>query len=557
MTLPFDEPTRIQLWPPLFPQETSITEQTYSDALSQPEDISRRTRHLESRTTPPRESHEALNRVAHATSTPTLPLELLSEVFAYCCTEIRISCSDPEGGGVFQGRSVPHPEAAHRLYERTIKTLHAPAVALCQVCTTWNSVISASKFAWSRISLSMNVEFLSEGDGGVTEWARSKLAAVLLRSGESPLDVSASFRILNLPLFEDEYAASSYRNLAAMFFKENYRWKTAELDLNCRHVNARVTPFFLHPMPLLRTIVISFNAPSLNSWGMKIDICDSPLLQHVSLKPKALYNRQKLPLAPWSQLHSLTVTAQSKTVVSLGEAIDVLAACSSLELLQWDCPVTKDDNESYRSPVPMSQLQKLDVNGTFNPLIPRLSFPHLHIFHFHIEGSNCRDSYHFTQQLDVVRSMATSLTVDLSGSLAPTAADIWRMLGKFPEVKSLSLSHPLRDGRPPISFFDHIDGPGSFPNLQSLSYTLIDWRFGRGSTRGIFELVDSFRNTANGVQGRTFPILRTLTIWFQVPQRRARDLVPLSKDGLQILREFRAAGLNATVYASYASKQAY
>jgi len=560
MTLPFDLLARLRLWSPLSPQEASLAEKTSSDAQSRLEEVSRYIEHLEAEVNALRKQSEELERFLSASQglrapIRTLPLELLSEIFARC-TETEISCSDPKYGTAayyaLKSNSDSDSEsdfeglaAVRHLSDRTVRTLDVPAAVLCQVCTTWNSVISTSSFAWSRISLSLNVTSLYQDDGDIIRWARAKLAAALARSGQSPLYASFRLRYLSED-FSMGDTSKEYESLVSAVFQESHRWKAVELEMRDDHfgLHSIIVDTLSRPMPLLQSISISLNGNILASASGHVGICNAPLLRHVDLNLFE-FDDLEIPIVPWSQLHSLEVKAKSKTPFPFQQAISVLAACSSLELLRWSCPLTED--ESNRSSVLLSQLQTLDADETFNPLMPYLTFPHLCDFRFHI--AYCwTQSFDLAQQLDAVRPIVTSLKVNYLGGIDTLhTADVWRMLGNFPEVKSLSLRHilPLKM-EPPSGFFD---GPQRFPKLQSMSYILIE-RISRPSpddvTTGILKLVDSFRNSVGGVQGGVFPTLRNFMICFEVfPDKKDAFM---SKKDVRILREFAASGLDFEVY---------
>ena len=235
----FDPVTRLRVWSPLSPHEESFVEQIISDAQSQLDEISSHTQHMGGELRPLGEQYEALDKVVYVSRglrapIRTLPLELLSEVFAHC-TDIQVSCSDQEDGDISDSDSEAGSELALRLDERTIKTFQVPAAVLCQVCTTWNSIVSISTLFWSRISLSMGVASLQKDDGSITEWATSKLAAALVRSGESPLHATMSLR--DFPkTFISDHGHTSYLRPVSTFLEGNYRWRAAELKLSGAHV---------------------------------------------------------------------------------------------------------------------------------------------------------------------------------------------------------------------------------------------------------------------------------------------------------------------------------
>jgi len=243
--------------------------------------------------------------------------------------------------------------------------------------------------------------------------------------------------------------------------------------------------------------------------------------------------------------------------------IDLLAACTSLTVLRWDCPLAKHKEEGDRLPIPMSRIQTLDVSDTFNPLIPYLTFPHLAHFHFYTRyWSYYNQGFtNLTQRLDVVRAMITSLAVNFpEGHGAFNIADIWKSLGYFPEVKLLSLRHivPVLEDQ---SGNRISAGSQQFPKLQSLSYNSLNLKLGRSPDHTISDflaLVKTFWHpkqnvvgdplvAAHGLQARTFPVLRNLVIRSEALGYRAKDAMILSEDDAQILREFRAAGLDVIV----------
>ena len=563
----FDSLARLRVWSPLSSHEASSVEQTISDAQCQLLEVAKRIQRLESELSTLRAQSLALEKVIHAgqglrAPVRCLPLELLSEVFSHC-TETVISCSDPdeESDSDSESGSEPDSEIALRLNERTVQTFHVPAAVLCQVCTTWNSILSSSSFAWSRISLSMDVISLYKDDGSIIEWAREKLEAVLLRSGESPLYLFVNMIHL-VKDFVDSRADDEYTKLLDVLFKDSHRWKAVELDLEDTYpyLGAMIAQTLSHSLPQLQSLTMSIPQHSEIQHAAS---CDVPLLQHLTIN---LYAFRGLALPQWSQLHSLAVVDQSDTlqVAPFLRTIDLLAACTSLTVLRWDCPLENYKEEGDRLPVPMSRIQTLDVSDTFNPLIPYLTFPHLAHFHFQTRYRSNQGFTDLTQRLDVVRTMITSLAVNfIEGHGTFNITDIWKSLGYFPEVKLLSLKQiaPVLEDQ---SGNRISDGSQHFPKLRSLSYNSLDLKGGRSPNSaipGVLALVKRFwlpkqkseRDplvAADGLQARTFPVLRNLVIRSVALGYRAKDAMILSEDDVQILREFRAAGLDIVVQDS-------
>ena len=563
----FDPLARLRVWSPLSSHEASFVEQTASDAHSELIKIKKRIQDLENELFPLRAQHLAFEKVIHAgqglrAPVRCLPLELLLEVFSHC-TETVISCSDPEDDpeSDSESGSEPDSEIALRLNERTVQTFHVPAAVLCQVCTTWNSILSTSSFAWSRISLSMDVASLYKDDGSIIEWAEEKLEAALARSGEFPLRFSVNMAHLAKD-FVDYRADVAYTRLIDLLFKDSHRWKAAELDLEDDHsdLGLMISEALTYPMPWLQSFTMLISKKlAMKSIVQRSPSCDSPSLQHLSINPYGL-----LLLSPpqWSQLHSLALIGPSDSLAPLSQAFDVLAACASLTVLRWDCPLTENKDERDRSPVLMPRIQALDVSDTFNPLIPYLSFPHLADFHFHTRYRSYfnQDFTDLAQRLDVVRDKITSLAVNFpEGHGAFHIADVWKSLGHLPEVKHLSLRHiPVAEIHSDNRFSDSSQ---RFPKLQSLSYNLLDLGLGRSTDYaipGVLALVRAFshpkRNAgrdplvaADGLQARTFPVLRNLMIRAEALGYRAKDATVLREDDIQTLREFIAAGLDVIV----------
>jgi len=262
----FDPLARLRVWSPLSSHEASFVEQTISDARSKLIEIKKRIQNLENELSPLRAQQLALEKVVHAgqglrAPIRSLPLELLSEVFSRC-TETVIFCSDPEDDpeSDSESGSEPDSEIALHLNERTIQTFHVPAAALCQVCTTWNSILSSSSFAWSRISLFMDVASLYKDDGSIIEWAREKLEAALKRSKESPLYVSVNMVHL-AKAFVDSRADDEYIMLLGLLFKDSHRWKAVELDLGDTYpyIGAMIAQTLSHSMPQLQSFTMSIH----------------------------------------------------------------------------------------------------------------------------------------------------------------------------------------------------------------------------------------------------------------------------------------------------------
>jgi len=97
---------------------------------------------------------------------------------------------------------------------------------------------------------------------------------------------------------------------------------------------------------------------------------------------------------------------------------------------------------------------------------------------------------------------------------------------------------------------DFIDGSERFPKLQSLTYDAVNWKaqgLPGNVIKAIIGLVQPFRHPAGGLQGRAFPVLRKLTVRFEVEVYSFDNALILSEKDVQTLKELRAAGLDVYV----------
>lgn len=96
-----------------------------------------------------------------------------------------------------------------------------------------------------------------------------------------------------------------------------------------------------------------------------------------------------------------------------------------------------------------------------------------------------------------------------------------------------------------------VDGFRQFPKLQSLSYRLCERNARKPSQcfriASVLDLVDSFLTATSEVQGRRFPILRTLIIRSEPLHYPVENGLRLNEDDMRTVNGFRAAGMDVIV----------
>jgi len=164
MTATFDVHARQRTWSPLAAEEIPVVVNAVSDASDRLDAIDSRIQSLE----------EELNRLqiqkdvtrrhldAHRSlQAPirSLPLELLSEIL-FLCTDTLISYQEDKNPieDTLDPASDSEPYDDDIEYLTTGTTdIYIPQVTLSKVCSTWNSVIDASTYAWSNISFTIQL----------------------------------------------------------------------------------------------------------------------------------------------------------------------------------------------------------------------------------------------------------------------------------------------------------------------------------------------------------------------------------------------------------------
>jgi len=239
--------------------------------------------------------------------------------------------------------------------------------------------------------------------------------------------------------------SKAFSSFFELFSLEKAQKSSKDFFENPDAVDQVVAQALSHSMPLLRSITLSLTRDV--DWSTHVGprklFCEAPLLRHVNLKAFSLLTTE----LPWSQLYSFTVIGGRYSFVQFSHAIQALAACSSLMLLRWDHLVLPNHDAVSMPPVPLISMQELDTNNTFIPLISSLTFPRLSKFHFDMKLHRQQDFYLFEDHLDPIRSIITSLAVDIPADLGTFYIwDVCSLLGYFPELQSLSLTAVVKNG---------------------------------------------------------------------------------------------------------------
>jgi len=278
-----------------------------------------------------------------------LPLELMVEIFSYCCAENFIQCyyAAEEGGKV-------------------MVSVVIPGIILGQVCRAWHKVINANVRLWSTVGLC--IEAIPNADS--TRRLTLATRRMLEKSARHPLDVE----VVQTVLLADEIHRSIRVLLA-----EHRRWIRASLFFHQPHVfrNQQFQQLAGH-LPLLEHLDIGVNEGEVGSPETRI-FATAPRLRSASigcLEP-AVFR------LPWKQMHVLSLhrTSVQDLAYCLKKGTQLREVDISTQFLAPRGIGERPQNYILASDLQMLKLRFLSEDGRdTEKMLSRSAFPRLSSF---------------------------------------------------------------------------------------------------------------------------------------------------------------------------------
>ena len=272
-----------------------------------------------------------------------LPVELLTEIFSYCCAENKVIVRPVEDS------------------ENETK-IQVPATTLLQVCRSWNTTVASTKALWASICLTVLSNPKNEEDSDRVQRSISRL---LQASGEVPLKVTIDTKALD---------GNLHRSVLSLM-SEATRWK--EVSIAWRHPD--VDQFWLplkDNLPILERLSLnSFNSEASSGE----EFAHAPRLRSISFQALNLGSTVALP---FSQISFIELRA-----VYFKDALRTFCQAASLShLVLYDPPNEPDETLADMTvhALPAASFQMIWKNHTSRPVVEhlsRLSFPGLQVFH--------------------------------------------------------------------------------------------------------------------------------------------------------------------------------
>jgi len=235
----------------------------------------------------------------------SLPLELLSEIFSLLCKGTLIDYAERREPVVDNDQSERFSDGDCDYETIGFTKTIAPSAVLSQVCSTWSNVLSNSTFAWSTISVRLEIE-----EDPPISWMFAQdmrkignaLACALGRSEGLPLHFSP------LKYFQggDIEIRPGISSILACLLSQNHRWKSADLCLAIGPRDQRVFSQLCAPMISLKTLSFSLNplASTGEANGINSFFCQTPVLRTVTFSCPQAFRRSELM---WNDLRTIEI----------------------------------------------------------------------------------------------------------------------------------------------------------------------------------------------------------------------------------------------------------
>ncbi|KAF7337914.1 hypothetical protein MVEN_02014600 [Mycena venus] len=350
---------------------------------------------------------------------PTLPPEILAEIFIHCLPALGFVTPDPA----------------------------EPPLALCAICRWWREVALSTPRLWS--SLLVDFDDMPTNNTDVDLYRKW-----LSRARGAPLSIS-------LKDWDEKEVLTSVDPILQTFVGLSRQWKNIEIDVG---MNLARSIFPVDgDFPLLERLTVSVHASELS-----ISFCDAPKLRQVSIP---IYNPHIQ--VPWYQLTTLRIAN-----ISVPGCIEILRNASNL--LDGTFEVAGNPPDVATSIVHHNSLRKLSLGAMINqdhnvnpmPVLSFLNIPGLKSLTLEFRNwdtTGAEDVSTFSSF--VSRSSAQLDTLALS-SMPATTQDLIECLKATPSLRNLKLdpAHRLVNMD---RVFSQFTGDSKFlPKLQSLHFVL-------------------------------------------------------------------------------------